>query len=202
MSLFDEALSSEADGKRLSMSKLKILLPIFILLLSCNTERRNVFTELNDTPDVAPTSGVKDFETQWFQYSDSTGYNLNDLCVVKYYVNGDTIFSSEKYSFASIGYSWDEDTTLAYHNIIFFDQNQKRNKDGWYSIVIEENYIPREPETHLSSIALRSYRGNRYDYKNETHADALLFNVSKEIEAGRDRNVLSPQLKKLYETIK
>lgn len=181
---------------------LKYLLPIFILLVGCKTETRNIFTELNDSDYAALTTGLTDYESQWFQYPDSSYQNLNNLLVVKYYVNGDTIFTSEKYHFITLGYSWDKDSTQAYQHIIFFDRSQSPDSDGWYRIVIDKTNIPREPETHISSIALRSYCGDKYDYKHKPHADAHLFNATKEIGAARDRNTLSPQLSKLYEIIK
>lgn len=146
---------------------------------------------------------MADYESQWFQYPDSSCLNLNDLLVVKYYVNGNTIFTSEKYYFMTLGYSWDKDSTLAYQHIIFFDRSQSPNNDGWYQIVIDKTNIPREPDTHFSSIALRSYCGDKYpDYRHKPHADAMLFNATKEIVSARDRNILSPELNKLYEIVK
>ena len=185
------------------MGKLKILSMTFILLVGCKPDYRSIFTVLNENEEAAPTRGVTDFESQWFQYPDSTCRNLNNLCVVKYYVNGDTVFTSEKYHFVSLGYSRDEDCTLAYQHIIFFDRSQKSNSDGWYMIRIDKSNIPREPNTHISSIALRAYYGDRYDNtEGRPHADAHLFNATKEVGAASDRNVLSPQLEKLYEFIK
>lgn len=184
------------------MLKLKILSVALVLLTGCKNVTKSIFTELNDFDDVAPTTGVTDYETQWFQYPDSTAREREDLCVVKYYVNGDTIFTSEKYHFISLGYSWDADTTLAYAHIIFFDRNQNVDSRGWYQLVIDKDNIPREPGTHISSIALRCYCGDKYDYRHRPHADAHLFNATREIWAARDRNVLSPQLEKLYDIIK
>lgn len=184
------------------MKSLKLVIPMLVLAVGCTNHRNNVFTELNDAENAAFTSGVSDYESQWFQYPDSNLRDLHNLCVVKYYVDGDTIFTSEKYHFVSLSYSWDADTTLAYSHIIFFDRKQNPDNNRWYRIVIDKENIPREPGTHISSIALRSYCGDKYDYKHRPHADAMLFNATKEAGAGRDRNVLSSQLSKLYETIK
>ena len=187
---------------KLHIDMLKALIPMMLLAVSCNGRHNNIFTELNGIENVSSTSGIEDFETQWFQYPDSTYLKLENLCVVKYYVSGDTLFTSEKYHFLTLGYSWDEDSTLAYQHMIFFDKSQQSDSNGWYHIVIDKNNIPREPATHISSIALRSYLGDKYDYRNKPHADAHLYNATKEIVAGRERITLSPQLQKLYSIIK
>lgn len=185
------------------MKSLKLVIPILLFAVGCTNHSSSIFTELNDDENVAFTTGMSDYESQWFQYPDSNLRDLHNLVVVKYYVNGDTLFSSEKYHFMSLGYSWDADTTMAYMHMIFFDRKQNPDSNGWYRIVIDKENIPREPGTHISSIALRSYFGEKYpDYKHRPHADAMLFNATKEVGVGRDRNVLSPQLSKLYETIK
>lgn len=184
------------------MNYLKIIIPSMILMVGCTNHGNNVFTELNGSENAAMTSDVSDYESQWFQYPDSNCIDLHNLCVVKYYVNDDTLFTSEKYHFVSLGYSWDADTTLAYSHIIFFDRKQNLDRNGWYRIVIDKENIPREPGTHISSIALRAYMGEKYDYKHSPHADAHLFNATKEVAPGRDRKVLSPELSKLYETIR
>lgn len=184
------------------MKRLSIIIPFLLSLAGCTNHRSTVFNELNDSETASPTAVEAEYESQWFQYPDSTCRYLNNLCVVKYYVNGDTLFTSEKYHFVSLGYSWDADSTLAYMHMIFFDRKQEMDSNGWYRIVIDKDNIPREPGTHISSIALRSYMGEKYDYKHNPHADAHLFNATKEVPAGRDRNILSPQLSKLYKTIR
>lgn len=184
------------------MKCLSLIIPFLLSLAGCTNHRSTVFNELNDSETASSTAVEADYESQWFQYPDSTCLYLNNLCVVKYYVNGDTLFTSEKYHFVSLGYSWDANSTLAYMHMIFFDRKQEMDSNGWYRIVIDKDNIPREPGTHISSIALRSYMGEKYDYKHNPHADAHLFNATKEVTAGRDRNILSPQLSKLYKTIR
>lgn len=185
------------------MKKLEIILLCSLLAVCCTTNgKSSIFTDLNESEESAETSGVSDYESQWFQYPDSNLRDLHDLVVVKYYVNGDTLFSSEKYHFVSLGYSWDTDTTLAYSHIIFFDRKQNPDSNGWYRIVIDKENIPREPGTHISSIVLRAYMGEKSDYKHQPHADAHLFNATREVAPGKDRNVLSPELSKLYQTIR
>ncbi len=163
------------------------MIPILVAF-GCNTERRN-------------QSKTTQYETGWFSFPDSTYSHRIKLCEVKYYVNQDTLFTSEKYHFLTLGYSWNDDDSQAYQHIIYFDKRQQPC-NGWYHIVIDSMTIPREPDTHLSSIVLRSYVGDKYDYKNRPHANAYLFNATTEIEADRDRNKLSKELSKLYNIIK
>lgn len=143
------------------------------------------------------------YETQWFSHPDSTYLNRVEVCEVKYYVDSNKIYTSEKYHFLTLAYSWDNDNTLAYQHIIFFDKSQERNDEGWYQIAINRNEIPREPATHLSGIVLRNYIGEKYTCNTgDPHADAYLYNSSLELSAGKDRNTLSPQLTKLLPIIK
>lgn len=45
--------------------------------------------------------------------------------------------------------------------------------------------------------------GPKYaDVEDKPHANAYLYNATLEIASGMDRNALSPQLKKLYPTLK
>lgn len=167
-----------------------------IIFVGCSTKNAE------STSSESLFGGTAEYETQMFCYPDSTCRHLIDLCEVRYYVEDSIIYTSEKYHFITLGYSWDNDTTLAYTHMIFFDRRQEADSTGWYKLVIDKNNIPREPGTHISSIALRSYCGDKYDYKHLPHADAMLFNATKEIASARERNTLSPQLSKLYELIK
>lgn len=143
------------------------------------------------------------YETLWFTYTDSVDGPVKKLYKVKYYVNGDTLFTSEKYRFLTLAYSFDDDGTLLYQHIIYFDTDQKQDADGWYHIVFERDEIPREPGTHLSGIVLRNcITPLRPDTIGENHANAYLFNSTIEMPRGRDRNTLSPQLSKLLPAIK
>ncbi len=65
------------------MLKFKLIFLASLLLASCNKENKNIFTELNNSESVSQTTGVSDYESQWFQYPDSTCRKLLDLCVVK-----------------------------------------------------------------------------------------------------------------------
>ncbi len=168
-----------------------LLVPIMLIALGCTTESRG---ERN-----SPS-----YETAWFSYPDSTYCSRVKLCEVNYYVNGDTLFTSEKYHFLTLVYSWDEDNSMAYQHIIYFDKSQEADPKGWYHIVIDQYNIPRESATHLSGLVLRSYMGEKYDYKKpgQPHANAYLYNATTEIDADRERSKLSKELSKLYEIIK
>lgn len=164
-----------------------ILIPILAILIGCS-----------NTDSVS-----EGYESQWFSYPDSTYRNRIDVCKVKYYVGGNIIYTSEKYHFLTLAYSWDCDNTLAYQHIVFFDKSQERDAGGWYTIVINRDDIPREPDTHLSGIVLRNYIGDKYTCNTgDPHADAYLYNSSLELSAGKDRNTLSPQLTKLLPIIR
>lgn len=140
------------------------------------------------------------YETGMFTIPDSTlRGERHDIWKVKYYVNGDTLFTSEKYHFLSLVYSYNETNEMAFQHIEFFNKQQAANADGWYQITLADADIPYEPDTHLSGIVLRSYLGDKYDYKAyyHAHADAYLFNNTMEMAADRDRNELTQQLRKL-----
>ena len=102
----------------------------------------------------------------------------------------------------TIIYSYDTDDSMAYQNMIYFDKKQSPDKNGWYKIKINRDDIQRHPDTHVSGIVLRSYIGDKYPPKvGNPHANAYLFNSTKEIDTDNDRNNLSPQLMKLYSII-
>lgn len=140
-----------------------------------------------------------EYESQWFSYPDSTYTGRATLCKVNYYVSGDTLYTSEKYHFLTLVYSWETDSTLAYQHIVFFDREQT-DSAGWYRLPLNREEIPREPQTYLSGIVLRSYMGDKYDYKNKPHADAYLYNIFRGVS---DDNVqhLTPELQKLLPII-
>lgn len=149
------------------------------------------------------TSAGTDYESQWFTYTDSVGGPVKQLCEVRYYVNGDTLFTSEKYHFLTLAYSFDDDNSLMYQHIVYFDRTQQPDRNGWYHIVLNREDIPREPGTHLSAIVLRNcITPLRPPKEGEDQANAYLFNATTEMSRGRDRNLLTPQLSKLLPTIK
>ena len=144
-----------------------------------------------------------DYEIQWFTYADSVGGPVKQLCEVRYYVNGDTLFTSEKYHFLTLAYSFDDDNTLMYQHIICFNKDQQPDKNGWFHIVFNRDDIPREPGTHLSGIVLRNcITPLRPTKEGDDHANAYLFNATTEMPRGRDRDKLTPQLSKLLHTIR
>ncbi|MCM1139349.1 MAG: hypothetical protein NC453_12335 [Muribaculum sp.] len=168
------------------MKSLIYLLPF--LLLSCSVNKGN------EAADAV--------ESAMFTYPDSIDITArHNLCEVQYYVNGDTLFTSERYHFISVAYSWNEDRTVAYHHFIPFDWENPNVKDRWYYVVIAKNAILRNPTTHFSGLVLRNYYDptHRLDL-GPYHADAYLYNVSNNLLT--DRVELTPQIKKLNHILK
>lgn len=166
-------------------------LSICILLIGCGTR--------HDTS----VKSADDFETATFSYPDTAGRGVrHDVCKVSYYVSGDTIFTSERYHYLNLVYSYDADNTMAYHKIIFFDRNQTP-EDGWYEIHISQDPPERMEGTHLSGIVLRGYRDKYHPEGNGLpNADAYIYNATKEIATSSEKSELSPQLSKLLLYIK
>lgn len=163
----------------------------------------DIYTAFNFSENSSPTGGVTDYESQWIRFPDSTCLKSHDVCVVKYYVEDDVLYTSEKFHTVTLIYSNDKDNSMAYQNMIYFDKEQSPDKNGWYKIRINKDDIQRRPDTHISGIVLRSYIGNKYpQIVGKPHANANLFNSTKEIDTDNDRNELSPQLVKLYQIIK
>lgn len=162
------------------------LFSICILLIGCGT-RYNTSVQ----SEVA-------IETAMFSYPDTAERGVrHDVCPVKYYVSGDTIFTSERYHYLNLVYSYDCDSTMAYHKIIFFDREQTP-KDGWYELHISQDPLERMEDTHLSSIVIRGYRDKYHPEGNGLpNADAYIFNATKEIAASSEKSELSSQLSRL-----
>lgn len=152
-----------------------------------------------DRQDSHETGQPAPYETARFIYPSDDRRSWTDLCEVRYYVNGDTLFTSEKYYFVTLSYQDDDDGERQYSQIVYFDKTQDPDSNGWYHLVFDRNDIIREPHSHLTSLVLRSYLGPKYDSSNpeRVHANAYLFNQTDYIFAGRDRNRMTPELKKL-----
>ncbi len=171
------------------------------VLLLCSSCGRVHNVETNSTASNLP-AGCK-YETQWISYPDSAYRNRTNICEVKYYCEGNIIYTSEKFHFITLAYSWDSDNSMAYQHIVWFVRFQNTDKDGWYKCSIEKSEIPKHPDTHLSGIVLMNYIGNKYEHKvGSPMANAYLYNATEEMAPAKDRNILSPELKKLYEAIR
>ena len=165
-----------------------------IFLSGCSSER---IPESPDTPD-------SDYEITTFAYVVDVKKPRVKLCDVKYYVNGDTLFSSEKYRALSLYYSKNVDNSLSYLYMVIFDIKQSPNDDGWYFLILSDKEIPRIPDTHLSAVIMRNYSGELEEGLGPYHAwaDAVIYNNAKEVAHCQDRNEMTPQLKRLYPYIK
>lgn len=164
-----------------------------ILLSGCSERRVSCSPE---NPDL-------DYETTTFAYVVDVKKPRAKLCDVKYYVNGDTLFTSEKYRALGLYYSKDDDNSLLYLYMVIFDIKQSPN-EGWYFLTLSDKEIPRIPDTHLSAVIMRNYCGEHEEALGPNHkwADAVIYNNAKEVAHRQDRNVMLPQLQKLYPYIK
>lgn len=164
------------------------------ILLSGFSERR---------VSCSPEMPDFEYETAMFAYVVDVKKPCAKLCDVKYYVNRDTSFSSEKYRALGLYYSKDDDNSLLYLYMVIFDIKQSPN-EGWYFLTLSDKDIPRIPDTHLSAVIMRNYSGELEEAlgPNHTWADAVIYNNAKEVAHRQDRNVMMPQLQKLYPYIK
>ena len=166
-----------------------------IFIGSCNQKRK----EYNEEPITASNEC---YETSEFTCLPDNRSKRVKLCDVRYYVNGDTLFTSEKYHALFLSYSNDSTENLCYTVAVYFDISQQANDYGWFSLTLMDADIDRIPLTHLSAIRLRNYYGNLVN-TNENYCwpDAVLYNVTKEIVHGHDRDSITPQIAKLLSYI-
>ena len=184
------------------MKKFLAFIAAVICFASCQNMNDSKYTELNESTEVSYTSGNMNYETQWVSYPDSTYKGRTNLCVVKYYCDGNVIYTSEKFHFISLVYSYDKDNSIVGQHIVWFDKFQNPDENGWYKCEINKNEIPKEPGTHLSGIFLMNYYGDKYQLSvGAPMANAYLYNATNEIGTANDRNILSTELRKLYNAI-
>lgn len=189
----------------------KLLLSVLIIsVFSCGRvktyeQEESVFNEhekLNQMPSVVTED--KNFETSTFTSIPGKDMTRVPLCPVIYYVEDGVLYSSEKYHALYLVYSNDSTNKMTYQYSIIFDTKQEPDSAGWVSLDFKGVDIPRIPNTHLSGIIMRNYYGPLVDESTHSHGwpDAVLFNSTKEIANGRDKNMLNPQLEKLLNYIK
>lgn len=183
---------------------LLIFPPIFISS-GCSNHRtedasHSKYSDSIRTENQSPDYSEK-YEWQMFCYPEDN--ELVEVCPVYYYVSNDTLYTSEKYYYINYLWSSDKDTIMTSSAQVFFDRNQEPNEAGWYAnCVVDKNPLYDHTGTHLSAIILRAYDGPLHPSEGLSNADAYLYNATKEIARSSDRNVLSPELKKLIPYIK
>lgn len=151
--------------------------------------------EYNEEPINASNEA---YETSEFTYLQENRSKRVKLCDVRYYVNGDTIFTSEKYHALFLSYSNDITDNLSYRVAVYFDTSQQANDYGWYYLTLQNKGIPRVPGTILSSIVLRNYIGPLIEEKSGVYwANTVLYNIRKDMFVGQDKNIISPEIHKL-----
>ena len=150
----------------------------------------------------------KPYDVAKFTYmlKDDPELKLRDLCPVLYYAEDGVLFTSEKYFVLQLSYSQNSDSTLSYTHFVYFNREQSPNSDGWYSLDLKEQEIPRIPDTHLSAVTLGSYYGGLFtDYSSgcgRSRALGRLYNISKQIFDGREMNTLNDNLENILPYIK
>ena len=177
------------------MRSVILVLLLGLLALSCQSGQDRSFSNPQDS---------EEYEVSEFTYIPGKGKTREKLCDVKYYVSGDTLFTSEKYHGLSLFYSTDNTNDLSYEYMVFFDIAQKPNKDGWYQLTLKDADIPRIPGAHLSAIIMRNYFGELLpdSVMYVGWPDAVLYNTTQQIRNGQEKKELTPQLSKLLPYIK
>ena len=168
-----------------------LLIVTMTFISSCHYTRKEYNKELI-------TASNELYETSEFTYLSDNRSKRVKLCDVRYYVNGDTLFTSEKYHALFLSYSSDSTDNLSYTVAVYFDTSQQANVYGWYYLTLSDADIYRIPLTHLSAIRLRNYYGNLVNL-NESYCwpDAVLYNATQEIVYGQDRDTITSQIAKL-----
>lgn len=108
--------------------------------------------------------------------------HTDKICTVKYYVNGDTLFTDKK--FKHIAFVFSENKTnkmILMQESLFFSQEAKH---GYYFVILDNNKVKQPKDSYLSAVVLRdclwNVRENRHRWAN-----GYLFNISKEMNYKR-----------------
>ena len=124
---------------------------------------------------------------------------------VKYYVNEDTIFMSERFHFVDIIYTNNETGRIIPESGILsnsgFSSNQivKQQKNGWwYATIKRSEYKPKEKYT-VTAIVLRALYVE--DSSDDICYDAYLYNVTPSITRDRTEGTPSKSVQKLLECL-
>ena len=124
---------------------------------------------------------------------------------VKYYVNEDTIFMSERFHFVDIIYTNNETGRIIPASGIIsnsgFSPNQivKQQKNGWwYATVKRSEYKPKDEYT-VTAIVLRALYVE--DSSDDICYDAYLYNVTPSITRDRTAGTPSKSVQKLLECL-
>lgn len=124
---------------------------------------------------------------------------------VKYYVNEDTIFMSERFHFVDIVYTDNETCRITPESGIIsnsgFSSNQivKQQKNGWwYATVKRSEYKPKDKYT-VAAIVLRALYVE--DSSDDICYDAYLYNVTPSITRDKTDGTPNKSVQKLLECL-
>lgn len=187
---------------KLIKSKSIIFIGSLGLLLSGCSGQSGKDNVRNNSEIVELTHENIQYETAMFYKIDFKKDEYVAVKEVRYYVNEDTLFTSERYYSFHMYFSDDDSDSIVNMNSLPFDINQKLNKDGWYYITLgkyKDNIkrYNRLPNTRLSAVVLRSYYNGELDSMFSSVPNAVLFNSTKTMAQSRERNKLDRQLQKL-----
>ena len=124
---------------------------------------------------------------------------------VKYYVNEDTIFMSDRFHFVDIIYTNNETGRIIPESGIIsnseFSSNQivKQQKNGWWYVTVKRSESKPKDEYTVTAIVLRAlYVENSSD---DVCYDAYLYNVTPSITRDRTEGTPSKSVQKLLECL-
>lgn len=142
------------------------------------------------------------FPSQVFAYADPSGDGYVVVDTVRYYMKDSVFYTDRQYHTLNVFFSSDTDNSIVYTDWVAFDQKQKSDENGWYRVMVPDNFPEvRYPDAHISAVVLRSYFKGK-PYKDvRRNADAYLYNTTKEIGRSSDRNEMDPEIKRLIDYI-
>lgn len=133
-----------------------------------------------------------------FDTVDIKNNKLMPVKEVRYYVNGDTLFTTEKYHGVLVFYAPMESDSITSAKFISFDKVNEPNKDGWYYVTFSNvDNFQKFPNTRVHRIVLRGYYDVHPDSCVKQSLDAILFNGSKYSTQDEKIRVMNSELQKL-----
>lgn len=108
--------------------------------------------------------------------------HTDKVCTVKYYVNGDTLFTDKK--FKHIAFVFSENKTnkmILMQESLFFSQEAKH---GYYYAILDNNKVKQPKDSYLSAVVLRDCLWNVQENRHRW-ANGYIFNISKEMNYKR-----------------
>ena len=124
---------------------------------------------------------------------------------VKYYVNEDTIFMSERFHFVDIIYTNNEtgriipESGILSNSGVSSNQIVKQQKNGWWYVTVKRSESKPKDEYTVTAIVLRALYVE--DSSDDICYDAYLYNVTPSITRDRTAGTPSKSVQKLIECL-